>query len=82
MTSRKLANVLIKILGIYILLEAIPSGCSGVISGFIAMSHTHIADGVVSITWGVSSLIQAAIGLLLILKSQWISEWLLKGEDA
>ena len=81
MNSKQLANVLIKILGVYLFLEGIPNGLAGLITGVLALRHQNSGTAVTSITWGVLACFQTVIALIFIIKSRKIAELLFKHED-
>jgi hypothetical protein len=79
MNQKQFANVLIKVLGIYFLVDGVIRIFSGVISLFSAM----IARGISGIyLWAtpVIGIILAIIGFLLIVLSQPIADLLFKDE--
>jgi len=77
MNSKKLANVLIKILGLSLCAHGAENFISGVI--FMATTGGGVARGFWMIL--VSSLVPAAIGVGLILQSRLITDKLIKSED-
>jgi hypothetical protein len=82
MKSRQLANVLFKILGFWVCLEAIPS-C---VSGILIAIQSHMSSGesfeVMRISsYAIGAGVQFAIGIAIISMSQKISGWLFKGDD-
>jgi hypothetical protein len=78
MKTKQLANVLIKILGLSVFVHSIP----GIITGLFNILR---ASGVGSPRdywfYPVSSVVLAAIGIYLIVKSQDVSEFLFKSEN-
>ncbi len=84
MTSKQLANVLIKILGLSVCLHAIPSFVTGFVRGFlsgIASSSANRAAAGSSSPLIVGGLVELALAVILIVKSKAISDLLLKGDD-
>ena len=81
MKSKQLANVLIKIIGLYICLLAIPSVLSGILAIFTA--HTggtsERLNGVIS--YSIGAAVQILVGAILIIKSRDLTEFWFKNED-
>jgi hypothetical protein len=81
MKSKQLANVLIKIIGLYVCLCAIP----GIISGILAIFAFHI--GGTNEKWfgyfsySIGNAMQVLVGVFIIIKSRKISEFWFKNED-
>ena len=81
MKSKQLANVLIKIIGLYICLLAIPS----VLSGILAIFTTHMGgtserlNGVIS--YSIGAAVQIVVGAILMIKSRELAEFWFKNED-
>jgi len=91
MKSKQLANVLIKILGLYFCLCAIPSVISGIVALFPSFvtptgASQPIVGKINDILFRVLSLaigygVLAMAGIFLIIKSRKISEFWFKNED-
>jgi hypothetical protein len=83
MKSKQLANVLIKIIGLYVCLCAIPGFISGVLAIFASALGVPKMDermfGVIS--YSIGNVVQAAIGIFLIVKSRNLAEFWFKNED-
>jgi hypothetical protein len=84
MKSKQLANVLIKIIGLYVCLTAIPSFLSGILIGLSSFGWskpdtTGMVMRMVSIS--IADAIQAAVGIFLIIKSRKLAEFWFKNED-
>ena len=87
MKSKQLANVLIKIIGLYICLCAIP----GVVSGILALFAPLFAPPVEVpkwsetlfrvFSWAIGDAVQAVVGIFLIIKSRKLAEFWFKNED-
>ena len=81
MKSKQLANVLIKILGLSVLVHAIPS----ILSGLLPMFQTIGSHGGVYLNYNwiypSSSLVSVAIGIYLVVKSRAVTAFLFKDED-
>lgn len=89
MKSKQLANVLLKILGLSMCLHSIPSivssitiSCIPLWQGATPLSdklfYQAIANG---LSWAASGVIEIVIGVLVIAKSQKISERWFRNED-
>jgi hypothetical protein len=86
MNSIQLANVLIKVLGLSVCIQGIPSFASGFVRGLLrgltSSSGSSAAVASTSSTpYVIGALVQLALGVLLIIKSKALAEFLLKGED-
>jgi ABC-type nickel/cobalt efflux system permease component RcnA len=81
MKSKQLANVLIKIIGLYICLLAIPSVLSGILAIFTAhMGGT--SERLNSIfSYSIGAAVQVLIGVILIIKSRNLAGFWFKNED-
>jgi ABC-type nickel/cobalt efflux system permease component RcnA len=81
MKSKQLANVLIKIIGLYVCLCAIP----GLVSGVLAIFAFHL--GGTSERWfsvfsySIGDAVQVVVGIFLIIKSRKLAEFWFKNED-
>ena len=78
MNQKQLANVLVKILGLYLCAE----GASRAVYGIISLTAMGATRGVFSV-WllnSVSALVSVAIGIFFIVRSRWLVEKLLKDE--
>lgn len=78
MKTKQLANVLIKILGLSVLVHSIPTIITGLFNIVRARGVGSPGD-----YWfyPVSSVVLAAIGIYLIVKSQDVAAFLFKGEN-
>jgi len=82
MKTKQLANVLIKLLGIYFCLEGIPSVISGVLMGLLGLFSSGPAKySTYEWTYAIGGGIQFVVGLFLVVKSRKIAEYLFKAED-
>jgi hypothetical protein len=84
MKSKQLANVLIKIIGLYVCLTAIPSILSGILVGLSSLGWTKTdTTGMVMrmVSYSIGYAVQSAIGIFLIIKSRKIAEFWFKNED-
>ena len=81
MKSKQLANILIKILGIYFFLEAIPSGISWMISGLLGLRNPASDTAFTTIGCGLGFFLQGAIALYFVIKSSKIAGFLFKDEN-
>jgi len=82
MKSKQLANVLIKILGLYICLCAIPSIISGILLVFT--STMGVSWGQILMRQGafaIGEAVQAVVGVFIIRKSRKIAELWFKNDD-
>jgi hypothetical protein len=80
MKSKQLANVLIKILGLSVCLQAIPGFVSGFLRGLFSPSQASsvAADGWM---YAVGSGVYMAVGIFLLVRSRYVVEKLFRGED-
>jgi hypothetical protein len=84
MKSKQLANVLIKIIGLYVCLCAIP----GIITGVLAIFTFHFAganEGTNQrwfslFSYSIGDAVQALVGVFLIIKSRKLAEFWFKNE--
>jgi hypothetical protein len=83
MKSKQLANVLIKILGLYVCLGAIPGFISGILYGLTALGMKTDTTGMVMrmVSYSVGDTVEAVVGIVIIVKSRKISEFWFKNED-
>jgi ABC-type dipeptide/oligopeptide/nickel transport system permease component len=91
MKSKQLANVLIKILGISLILHAMPSFFTGLFSelfGFysgLAPSATRSSGSSYSMIYpmasGLAAIVSIAIAIVLIFKSRKIAEYLFSDDE-
>jgi len=86
MNSKQLANVLIKVLGLSVCLQGIPSFITGFLRGFLSGLHGSDATRATSVsnyswTYAVGSAVYLAVGIFLILRSRYVAEKLFKNED-
>jgi cytochrome c biogenesis protein CcdA len=84
MKSKQLANVLIKILGLYICLGAIPGCVSGILVGLSSLGLLKTdPTGMVMrmVSYSIGYAVEAVVGILIIVKSQKIAEFWFKNED-
>jgi hypothetical protein len=90
MKSKQLANVLIKIVGVSVLLHALPSFLSGFFYGLLgpflgfASSTTRSGTSNYSLAYpiasGLAGIISIVIAIFVIIKSRQIAEFLFKDE--
>lgn len=86
MTSKQLANVLIKVLGLSVCLQGIPGFVSGFLRGLASSLHaSEPARGASGSsyfwTYAVGSAVYLAVGIFLILRSGYVAEKLFGNED-
>jgi hypothetical protein len=83
MKSRQLANILIKIVGLYICLCGIPSLVSMLAGTLLwAMRAPHWEDSMVyEVPNGIAAAVQFVVGLFLIIKSRSLAEFWFKEAD-
>ena len=83
MKSKQLANVLIKILGLSVLVEGIPSILNGLFSLLqLRGAGSQIGNmGYFFWLYPLSSVVTAVIGVYLIVKSREVAEYLFKGDE-
>jgi hypothetical protein len=82
MKSKQLANVLIKTIGLYICLLAIPGFVSGILLVFSSALHVSWSDYLFRMaTYAVGDVVQAAVGVFIIIKSRKIAEFWFKNDD-
>ena len=82
--SQQLANVLIKILGLWACLQGIPSFVAGFLRGLVShFSEPTRGASVSNYSWtySVGSAVYLAVGIFLICRSRYIAEKLFKNED-
>jgi hypothetical protein len=83
MNSRQLANVLIKVLGLWMCLQGIPAFVSGFLRALMPVLHGAPASRPPGNSWtsAVGAVVYLALGVFLILRSRWIADRLLKNDD-
>jgi len=82
MKSKQLANVLIKILGLYICLCAIPGFVSGILLIFSSTLGVTWNEKFFSMgSYAIGDVVQAIVGIIIITKSRKIAEFWFKNED-
>jgi hypothetical protein len=83
MNSRQLANVLIKVLGLWMCMEGIPAFVSGFLRALMPVLQGVPATRSPSYSWtsAVRAVVYLALGALRILRSRWIADRLLKNDD-
>ena len=90
MKSKQLANVLIKIIGLYVCLCAIPGVISDVCSVILyqtlmaskAIESARTYQSMISVgSYAIGYVVQATAGLFLIIKSRKLAEYWFKGDD-
>jgi hypothetical protein len=85
MKSKQLANVLLKIPGLYVCLLAIPSCVAGILSAFSALGmKTDSPVMVMALRMGsyaIGAAVQAAVGIIIIVKSRKIAEYWFKNDN-
>jgi hypothetical protein len=81
MKTKQLANILIKILGLSVLVHGIPSILSGLLPMFQAIgSHGNYVSNSFWL-YPLSSVVSAAIGIYLVVKSRDVAAFLFRDED-
>lgn len=82
MNSKQLANVLLKILGLWICVQAVPPFISGFVRGFIAALHQEAATkpAASSSPSIVSSLVYFGVGVFFICRSRYLAQKMFKDE--
>jgi hypothetical protein len=83
MKSKQLANVLIKIVGLYVCLCAIPGLVSGIAPVFaLALGSPKWDDYMFTVLAdAIGAVIQLVVGIFLVGKSQKFAEFWFKGDD-
>jgi hypothetical protein len=83
MKSKQLANVLIKILGLYVCLCAIPGLVAGIAAGFAwALGAPKWNDTIAyMLPEAVGAVVQLVVGLVLVTKSRNLAAFWFKNED-
>ena len=84
MKSQQLANVLFKVLGLYICLCAIPEVISGILAEFTwrGSPKPEITEMVMRmVSFGIGYAVQAAIGIIIIVKSRKIAKFWFNDEN-
>ena len=77
MKTKQLANVLIKILGLSVCVHAVPS----LIDVLLHFIRARVGSSPGEFWFPVSSVVWAALGLYLIVKSRDVAEFLFKSEN-
>jgi Na+-translocating ferredoxin:NAD+ oxidoreductase RnfA subunit len=77
MKSKQLANVLIKTIGLYICLLAIPSFISGILLVFMKWDEKLLG----TLSYSIGASVQAAVGICLIIMSRKLAGFWFKDED-
>jgi hypothetical protein len=80
MKTKQLANILIKILGIYLIVEVV-SNSATVIGSSISLITSKPSDLSLPIGYAISVSLQILIAFVLITKSKSITGFLFKGEE-
>ena len=82
MKSKQLANVLIKIIGLYICLLAIPSFVSGILLIFLSQFGVKWDEKLLgTLSFAIGATVQAVVGVILIVNSRKIAGFWFKNED-
>lgn len=83
MKSKQLANVLIKILGLYVCLCAIPGLVSGILAAVVCVGGHAKGTDAIAYVWaeGVGAVIQLVVGIVLVIKSRKLAAFWFKNED-
>jgi hypothetical protein len=82
MKSKQLANVLIKIIGLYVCLCAIPELATGIAAALLRIAGTpHVNNDLWALTNAIGAGVQAGVGIFLIVKSRKIAEFWFKNDD-
>jgi hypothetical protein len=82
MNSKQLANVLLKMLGLWICVQAIPPFTAGFVRGFLAGLHHETASkaSVSSSPSVVSALVYLAVGVFFICRSRYLAQKMFKDD--
>jgi hypothetical protein len=82
MNSRQLANVLLKMLGLWICVQAIPGFTSGFVRGFIARLHQEAVSRPATSSWPsvVGSLVYFGVGIFFICRSRYLAQKMFRDE--
>jgi hypothetical protein len=82
MKSKQLANVLIKILGLWVCLDAIPNCISGILFGVSQLKDSPKWIAVIPmVSYAIGAAVQAVVGVVIIAKSEKIAGWMFKSDD-
>jgi hypothetical protein len=82
MKSKQLANVLIKMIGLYVCLCSIPGFVSGILLIFSSAMGVGWSEKLFSMaSYAIGDVMQAVVGVFLIVKSRKIAEFWFKGDD-
>jgi hypothetical protein len=84
MKSKQLANVLIKVIGLYVCLSSIPGCVSGVLIALTQLGSpkSDTADMAMRmVAYSVGDVVQVVVGVILIIKSRELAEFWFKGDD-
>jgi hypothetical protein len=83
MKSKQLANVLIKIIGLYVCLCAIPQLFIGIIGPSAMALGVAKLDNLMTeeLSNAIGAVVQAVVGIVLVVKSQKLAEFWFKNED-
>jgi hypothetical protein len=82
MKSKQLANVLIKIIGLYVCLCAIPSFTAGILAAFSFGATLGWGEKVFNLAaYAIGDVVQAVVGVFLIIKSRKLAEFWFKNEE-
>jgi hypothetical protein len=86
MNSKQLAHVLIKVLGLWVCLQAIPGFVSGFLRGFISAWHRSDGVGASSVslyawTSAVGAAVYLCVGILLVCRSRFVADKLFGNEE-
>lgn len=82
MNSKQLANVLLKILGLWICVQAVAPLITGFVRGFIAGLHQEAVSRYSGSSWPsvVGSLVYFAVGVFFICRSRYLAQKMFKDE--
>ncbi len=82
MNSKQLANVLLKILGLWICVQCISPFISGFIRGFLSGLHQETSSRPSGSPWPsvVSSLVYFGVGVFFICRSRYLAQKMFKDE--
>jgi len=82
MKSKQLANVLIKVAGLYICLLAIPNVVSGILVVFSPSLGLKWSEGMFRLgSYAIGCAVQMVVGIFLIIKSRTLAAFWFKNED-
>jgi hypothetical protein len=82
MKSKQLAHVLIKVMGLYVCLCAVPGLVSGILIVFSSSLGLKWSEGMFRLSsYAFGDAVLIVVGIFLIIKSRKLAEYWFKGED-